>query len=63
MWPEVGGQARARREEVELLLMDESDQRAQAAESSALDIVSRSDIHWFNLFVMIHFRKCRLIDK
>jgi len=41
MWPEVGGQARARREEVELLLMDESDQRAQAAESSALDIVSR----------------------
>jgi len=55
MWPEVGGQARAvarpadchtcpqtaRREEVELLLLDDSDQRAQAAESSALDIVSR----------------------
>jgi hypothetical protein len=48
MWPEVGqGRALegARREEVELLLMDDSDQqRAQAAESSltaAMDMVSR----------------------
>ena len=70
MWPEVGqGRALegARREEVELLLMDDSDQqRAQAAESSltaAMDMVSRcanSSLLRFDL--MIQSRKCRLID-